>query len=151
MTGKIYRPCVVAAFINDKKELLVGRRKHLPAAWQLPQGGIEENERPDQAVFREVKEELGIEHFSIIRSAKDVYFYDFPKEATFSLSKKFAGQRQHWFLCHLISGYEPDLSRATDDEFDAIKWLSPKEILEQIIDWKKEVYERAFLEFALLP
>lgn len=150
MSGKNYRPCVVAAFVNEKNELLVGKRKHLPAAWQLPQGGIEEGEDPQKALFREVKEEIGIEHFEILASSKEPYFYDFPKDASFDLSKKFSGQKQYWFLCKIVDNFLPDLEKAIDDEFDEITWMPSKDLLNQIIHWKKEVYYKALLEFSLI-
>jgi putative (di)nucleoside polyphosphate hydrolase len=148
---KPYRPCVVALFFDPKtKLLLTGQRSKHPGAWQFPQGGVESGESYEDALGREVREELGIADFSILKTSEHFYFYDFPKEEKIPLAQKFKGQKQKWFLCALNPAHPPNLNLASDQEFNAISWENPKKILDGIISWKKPVYYLALKEFGLI-
>lgn len=144
-----YRKCVVAVFIDQQNRLLVGRRKGTKNSWQFPQGGVDSGESNNEALKREVKEEIGCEQFEIIRCANKLISYDFPEDATFKIAQKYRGQEQSWFLCRLPDGYTPDLSQATDDEFDALEWRSPNDILQSVIPWKKEAYLEGYRQLNL--
>ena len=149
MSGKTYRPCVVAVLEDDTGRLLVGQRSD-SKGWQLPQGGIDSDESPEQALRREVMEEVGIDQFHVIAQLEHPLRYTFPKDATFALSKKFLGQEQYWFHCRLLDGHPPNLEMATDDEFCGLDWLTPAQVVEKIIDWKKDVYTKALEQLGLL-
>lgn len=149
MAGKSYRACVVAVFINSENKLLVAQRKNYPGGWQFPQGGVDQGETFEQALKREMYEELGIKDFEILKDSQTLYRYDFPKELMAPIASKYKGQEQKWFLCRLKEGHEPDLSKASDEEFNDITWLNADEVIKHIIKWKKEVYQLALREFSL--
>ena len=66
-----YRKCVGIMILNDQKEILVGRRLDHPSGfWQMPQGGIDKNEIPEEAVWREMMEEIGTNNAQLIKSSK---------------------------------------------------------------------------------
>lgn len=147
MTGKTYRPCIVGVIINDEGKLLVGKRKNYNGGWQFPQGGVDEGESFEEALHREMKEELGISSLRILKSSQDLHRYDFPSELHAPIAKKFRGQEQKWFLCQLIPPAYPDLEKATDEEFSEIAWMFPKELMTHTIFWKIQVYRDALTEF----
>ena len=66
-----YRRCVGMMIINENNEILVGRRLDHPSGyWQMPQGGIDENENPNEAVWREMQEEIGTNNATMIKKSK---------------------------------------------------------------------------------
>ncbi len=146
---KPYRPCVVGVFVNEKKEVLVALRRD-KRAWQFPQGGVEDGESFKEALFREMKEEIGCDRFEIVTVAPEMLHYDFPEKSTIELAKVFRGQSQRWFLCKFHEGFGPNLDQCTSDEFLETKWSSPQEIAKTIIDWKKETYRRGLGLLGLL-
>ncbi len=139
MADKPYRPCVVGVFRNQQGLLLVGRRSDLPA-WQFPQGGIDSGEIPEEALYREMLEELGCDKFRILYASSHTITYDFPADLSTRVSRRYRGQRQYWFLCEFSADARPDLSKASSREFDDLGWISREEILGQIIAWKKQAY-----------
>lgn len=149
MVEKPYRPCVVGVFI-EKSKVLVAQRSDANKAWQFPQGGVEEGETYCEALFREMKEELGCNQFEIVEENPDLLTYDFPKEMGSKIAKEYKGQRQKWFLCQFISGHGPNLELASDKEFSSIKWIQASEVLGHVIWWKKDVYRQALTFFKLI-
>lgn len=139
MAEKPYRPCVVGVFRNPQGQLLVGRRADLPA-WQFPQGGIDSGETPEEALYREMMEELGCDKFRILYASSKTIAYDFPSDMTTRVSRRYRGQRQYWFLCEFSPPAAPDLRKASSREFDDLTWITPGEALSQIISWKKAAY-----------
>lgn len=139
-----YRKNVVGVFQNKEGKYLIGKRKDLENVWQFPQGGLDENESTEQAIRREMLEELGIRYFDIVKFTEKTVKYDFP-EGHFLIGKKgnFKGQEQTWFLLHLTNGEIPCLNRATDDEFSEFKWESLDQIIKGTISWKKSAYLEA--------
>jgi len=146
---KPYRPCVVAAIVRKDGHLLVGERANQPGAWQLPQGGIDEGESPEQAVLREVREETGTSSVTILSKASQSICYDFPPEMTTNISEVFRGQEQWWFCLELHSNGKLDLA-LSDGEFVNLDWRSPRDVLEGVISWKKIAYQRGFRQLGLL-
>lgn len=148
-----FRPCVLAVFTNERNLVLVAERVTPRGAWQFPQGGIEAGESPEQAIVREMKEELGLEPDELeilCRAARSVR-YEWPPERKTkgSYGEKFRGQDQVWFLLRLRSGAAPRLDLATDKEFRATEWVSPREALERIIDFKRDAYVAGLRELGL--
>ena len=94
---KPYRPCVVAVIQNQAGWLLVGERADHAGAWQLPQGGIDEGETAQEALFRELKEEIGTDQLELVRTSAVKIRYDFPAEVQRERMKAFRGQEQDWF------------------------------------------------------
>lgn len=146
---KPYRPCVVGVLINDSNLVLVAERSDTHT-WQFPQGGVEEGESSEQALHREMMEEIGCNDIDIIRKAPSKLHYDFPKGFKIKLAKHFRGQEQTWFLCSFKKGAGPDLTKSTDNEFVQTKWVSPEEAYKIIVDWKKPTYREGLSLLGLI-
>ena len=102
-----YRPNVAALVVNPAGSLLICERANIPGAWQFPQGGVDPGETPEQALFREVREEVGLEpqHYEVI-DRREGYRYLYPQEVRGKKLRKHGshGQEQTYFLCHLKAG-----------------------------------------------
>lgn len=142
MSSLPLRPCVVGVFVNDEGLLLVGERSDAPGAFQFPQGGIDPGESPQEALVREMREEIGVQRFEIVRAAAEWLGYDFPPNFHAKVARKFRGQTQKWFLLRLFSGELPDLSNATDQEFTSLRWMERDAIVRGVISWKRDAYSR---------
>lgn len=151
-----YRPNVGIVLLNGSNEVFWGKRvgQH---SWQFPQGGIQHGESPEEAMYRELHEEVGLlpEHVQIIGRTRDWLRYDVPEEflrrqtASRMQRASYRGQKQIWFLLRLI-GQDSDIQlRATDHpEFDAWRWHPYWIELATVVDFKREVYELALSELA---
>jgi putative (di)nucleoside polyphosphate hydrolase len=126
--------------MNDKGLFLVGERFDNSGAWQFPQGGIEEGEDPEEGLMRELAEELGDGCVDIIKRAPQPVAYHFPQHVDWPIAKKYCGQQQTWFLARYRPGHGPDLEKAKDREFRQLAWKSKQEIIDGIIEWKRECY-----------
>lgn len=141
--NKAYRPCVVAVIRNQLGQVLAGERSDAGGAWQLPQGGIDPGEEPDEALVRELREEIGSDRVRIVQRSAAWIRYDFPEQMSRDIMKKFRGQEQMWYLLEFQSGFTFDL-KAADGEFQNLKWMPVKDLIEGIIDWKKAAYIEGF-------
>lgn len=151
-----YRPNVGIVLLNKRNEVFWGKRvgQH---SWQFPQGGIQHGESPEQAMFRELHEEVGLlpEHVQIIGRTRDWLRYDVPEEylrrqhSSRLHRASYRGQKQIWFLLRLV-GLDSDIQlRASDHpEFDAWRWVPFWIQLDAVIDFKREVYQLALSELA---
>ena len=144
-----YRANVGIVVCNNKKKVLWAKRTN-EDAWQFPQGGINEGESPKEAMFRELKEEVGLEpsHVEIIARTKDWLRYDVPKNwIRRDWRDRYKGQKQIWFLLRL-TGCDSDVSlkNTKKPEFDAWRWDDFWSPIDQIIDFKRDVYEQALKE-----
>ncbi|MBC61066.1 MAG: RNA pyrophosphohydrolase [Zetaproteobacteria bacterium] len=141
MINKPYRSCILAVFINAKKKVLVGQRSDLKN-WQFPQGGVDKGETEKQALFREMKEEIGSDQFSIISQAPKLVSYKFPLDLKAPITKRFIGQEQRWFLCQFDKGFSFDLKKASSPEFTALEWVDLDFVFSNIVSWKQEAYQQ---------
>ena len=151
-----YRPNVGIVLLNSRNEVFWGKRvgQH---SWQFPQGGIQHGESPEQAMYRELHEEVGLlpEHVQIVGRTRDWLRYDVPEEylrrqhATRVHRAAYRGQKQIWFLLRLV-GLDSDIQlRASEHpEFDAWRWVPFWIQLDAVIGFKREVYELALSELA---
>lgn len=146
-----YRPCVLAVFTNREGLVLVAERTQPTNSWQFPQGGIDPGETPEVAVRREMREELGVKHLKIIGRTAGTIRYFFPAGLQTAIAQKYRGQDQVWFHLQLPPNEAPDLSQATDNEFQAIDWVSPVEALSRVVTFKREAYQQGLSELGLLP
>jgi len=144
-----YRPNVAIVIVNPKNQVFWGKRirEH---SWQFPQGGINPRETPEQAMFRELREEVGLQpnHVRILGRTRDWLRYEVPQHwVRREWRGSYRGQKQIWYLLRLI-GRDTDVSlRATDHpEFDAWRWHDYWVPLETVIDFKREVYRRGLTE-----
>lgn len=148
----LYRKGVGMMIINAKKEIFVGKRiDNNSDAWQMPQGGIDEDEDEDTAMFRELKEETGInsEFVRILGKSKDYYHYNLP----YKLQKKFwggkyLGQRQRWYVLEFLGEESAININTADAEFSQWKWISKNEIISKIVSFKRPLYEDVIKEFS---
>ncbi len=139
-----YRANVGIVITNDKQQILLAKR-YQQDAWQLPQGGIDSNETELEALFRELNEEVGLlpEHVKLIAKTPKWLRYDLPDHHIRRTQKPICiGQKQVWFLLQL-TGDDNDVKLNThgDIEFDDWVWVDYWHPIEEVIDFKKPVYE----------
>ena len=136
--------------LNANKEILVGRRLDHPSGyWQMPQGGIDENENPKEAVWREMMEEIGTNKAKLIKVSSQWINYDIPLETlkTLPWGHKYIGQRQKWFAFEFL-GEDEDINVGTDSpEFSEWKWAELDSIVCNIVPFKRNVYSVILEEF----
>jgi putative (di)nucleoside polyphosphate hydrolase len=142
----LYRPCVGVMFVNVEGKAFVGKRIDNREGdwWQMPQGGIDEDEEPGAALLRELAEETGAkpEHVEVLGQLEDELFYDLPDDLRGKLwGGCFVGQRQTWFLAR-FTGSDGDIDLEAHDppEFCEWKWVEPALLPELIVPFKREVY-----------
>ena len=149
MTKK-YRKCVGMMILNSNKEILVGRRLDHPSGyWQMPQGGIDDNENPKEAVWREMLEEIGTNKAELIKISNQWINYDIPSETlkTLPWGDIYIGQTQKWFA-FLFLGEDNDINVGTDNpEFSEWKWARMDSIVDSIVPFKRDVYAKILKEF----
>lgn len=147
-----YRLGVGLVIINDQLEIFTGRRLDNTKAWQMPQGGIDNNEIPLEAAYREMYEETGIRKskVALLKQTKTWYRYDLPQEIQNKFwGGKFRGQSQKWFLFKFI-GTEFDINIETkDQEFSDWKWSEKTEMLDSIVPFKRSLYQSVLKDFHL--
>ena len=151
-----YRPNVGAVLFNRAGKVFVARRADMPNAegpaggWQLPQGGIDANEDPRVAVFRELEEEIGTANAEILAEQPDWLRYDLPPHLVgVALGGKYRGQTQKWFALRFLGDdSEIDLTRDPDPEFDAWRWASLADLPAMAVGFKRAVYEVLARDFA---
>ncbi len=146
-----YRHGVGIIIVNSKRQVFLAKRIG-KNAWQFPQGGIKGSETPEQAMFRELKEEVGLleNDVKIIASTKRWLRYKLPPHLIRQYSKPICiGQKQKWFLLRLVNEEAQfNLLETDDPEFDSWAWVSYWHPLRQIIWFKRQVYNMALKEFA---
>ncbi len=149
MTSK-YRRCVGMMILNNIKEILVGKRLDHPSGfWQMPQGGIDENENPEEAVWREMMEEIGTNKAKLLKISSQWINYDIPSETlkTLPWGHKYIGQTQKWFAFQ-FTGEENDINVETvNPEFSEWKWTKINLIVNEIVPFKRDVYSTILKEF----
>ena len=146
-----YRRCVGMMIINNNNQILVGKRLDHPSGyWQMPQGGIDKNEIPEQAVWREMMEEVGTNKVKLIKKSANWISYDIPKETleTLPWGKKYIGQTQKWFAFKFL-GEDSDIDVGTKNpEFSEWRWSNYNLLVENIVPFKRKVYSKVLEEFA---
>ena len=134
---------VGAIVLNKNNKVLVGKRKDNPIdKWQMPQGGVDENEDLYSAMKRELYEETSITSFRLIREIHKWLTYELPENLKGKIWKgKFRGQKQKWFILRFI-GHEKEINvRTKNPEFIDWKWIEIEELPQRIVNFKKKVYE----------
>ena len=146
-----FRPNVGIVLLNTKNQVFWGKRIRTHS-WQFPQGGINYGETPEQAMFRELHEEVGLthDHVRIVARTRDWLRYEVPTHFIRRDARgHYRGQKQIWFLLQLV-GRDSDMNlRATDHpEFDAWRWNEYWIPLDVVIEFKRDVYQMALTELA---
>ncbi len=145
-----FRPNVGIVLCNDQGQVLWARRVGGQDAWQFPQGGIKRRESVEDALYRELFEEVGLESHSveILGRTSGWLRYRLPKRMRrHNSSPGFVGQKQKWFLLRMLQ--DDGLVRVDHSEtpeFDHWRWVSYWYPLGQVVDFKREVYRRALKE-----
>ena len=136
--------------VNAQGLVFVAKRIDMRAeAWQMPQGGIDEGEKPRLTALRELKEEIGTDKAEIIYESPDWYYYDLPDELIPKIWKgRFRGQRQKWFVMNFL-GSDSDIDIATEHpEFLEWKWVEPAQLPDLIVPFKRALYSTLVKDFA---
>lgn len=140
-----FRKNAAAIIENSEGLILAGERRNIRGAWQLPQGGVDEGETPEQAVLREIKEETGIdkEFLKVISHSSEVS-YLFPCTVHWGGRRgKYDGQRQTYFYLKIAdSGWKLNET----EEFVSFEWITKREMINRIVSFKKDCYLKAFKE-----
>ena len=145
-----YRKNVGIMILNENNEILVGKRLDHPSGfWQMPQGGIDDNENPEEAVWREMKEEIGTNNAELIKMSSQWVNYEIPQDTLDKLpwGKKYVGQTQKWFVFR-FTGQESDINVGTENpEFSEWKWATFSSLADNIVPFKRSVYKKILEEF----
>jgi putative (di)nucleoside polyphosphate hydrolase len=162
MSARVYRPCVGVALVNQAGDALIGHRKHKRAtevldarSWQMPQGGIDEGERPVEAAERELWEETSVRSIRLIAELPRWLNYDLPEGARGRWGGRYRGQTQKWFLFRFV-GQEDEIDvhhpagGAHDAEFDDWRWERFERLPDLVVPFKRKVYEEVAASFAPL-
>lgn len=146
-----YRPNVGIVICNRQGQVLWARRfgQH---SWQFPQGGINPGETPEQAMYRELYEEVGLyrKDVRILASTRNWLRYKLPKRLVrWETRPVCIGQKQKWFLLQLQSNEAAiNVQRSSTPEFDGWRWVSFWYPVRQVVSFKRDVYRRVMKEFA---
>ena len=134
--------------LNKDNKVFVGKRKDNPLdKWQMPQGGIDQNETPLIAMKRELVEETNIKSIEVLKEIENWLEYELPPNLLGKIWKgKFRGQKQKWFIVKFL-GQDKEIDLNTKNpEFIEWKWINYNDLPEVIVDFKKEVFKKLKLE-----
>ncbi len=146
-----YRRNVGVMLVNAAGHVFVGQRldSEVPA-WQMPQGGIDKGEEPQEAALRELEEEIGVSPSLVTVEAETEGWlsYDLPHDIVPRIWKgRYKGQEQKWFLLR-FNGEDSQVNIQTEHpEFSEWCWLPADEVLGQIVPFKRPVYEQVIAAF----
>jgi len=146
---EIYRPNVAMIIVSceypQKKDVFIAQRNDLTDIWQFPQGGIDEGEEVQEALFREMEEEIGTDSAQILAEYPEWISYDFPPKIAKSM-KPYKGQTQKYFLLKLGKDAKINL-QTKHPEFINYKFVSVEDILDFTPHFKQPVYEKVIHYF----
>lgn len=146
-----YRPNVGIILCNKAGRVFWAKRIGQDA-WQFPQGGIRESETPEQAMYRELYEEIGLrpEHVELIDCTREWLRYRLPKKYIRKHAKPLCiGQKQRWFMLRMVGGEEHlKLDCSDAPEFEGWRWVHYWHPVREVVFFKRKVYRQALREFA---
>ena len=128
--------------LNKQNKVFVAKRKDNPIdKWQMPQGGLDANEDYISAMKRELYEETSIKSIKVLKQLEGFFEYELPNNLIGIIWKgKYRGQKQKWFITKFI-GEEKEINLKTQNpEFIEWKWITPEELPNVIVDFKKNMY-----------
>ncbi|MCU7918945.1 MAG: RNA pyrophosphohydrolase [Candidatus Thiodiazotropha sp. (ex Dulcina madagascariensis)] len=148
-----YRPNVGIILCNGVRQLFLGRRIGQDA-WQFPQGGIKSDETPEQAMYRELLEEVGLrsDQVSIMGATRNWLRYRLPERYIRRHREPLCiGQKQIWFLLSAQCGEDAFcLDHSESPEFEEWRWVKYWQPIREVIYFKRNVYTQALEELAPL-
>ncbi|MCF8467424.1 MAG: RNA pyrophosphohydrolase [Sneathiella sp.] len=144
-----YRPCAGMMVVNNKRQVFVGRRIDMVTEhWQMPQGGIDHEEDPLEAAYRELEEEIGTRNVELIHRLEGWFIYDLPEDLIGKIWKgKYRGQKQKWFLFRFLGEDNEINIRTEHPEFSEWKWAELVELPQLIVPFKRDLYETIIQNF----
>ena len=138
------RKGVGVVLLNNKNKVFVAKRIDNPNNfWQMPQGGIDKDENPLDAAFRELKEETSIKNVELVQEIQNEITYNLPNNLLGIIWKgKFKGQTQKWYIMRFL-GTDNEINLKTNHpEFLEWKWIDIENITDKVVDFKLHVYEK---------
>ena len=140
---KDFRKGIGVFLINEKNQLWVGKRIDFKNDyWQMPQGGIDNDEDPREAMIRELGEEVGIKkNYEILMELEQWLSYllpDYLKKVVWE--GRYVGQIQKWFACRFYGKDEEINLETHKPEFKDWKWIKPQDVMKSVIPFKKKLY-----------
>jgi putative (di)nucleoside polyphosphate hydrolase len=146
---KLYRPNVAAVVVSPEypevKKIMIAERSDITGVWQFPQGGIDKGESSEEALFRELEEEIGTKKVEVVAEYPEWITYDFPSHVAKRM-KPFSGQKQRYYLVRLKKKAVINLD-TKHPEFISHKFVAVDELFEHIAHFKKPVYEQVIKHF----
>jgi putative (di)nucleoside polyphosphate hydrolase len=150
------RDGVGMVLLNDANKIFVGKRNRanrkmvswfLNKPWQMPQGGIEGDERPVDAVLRELQEETGVKSVKVLAETDDWLEYKVPNNLR-RRDSELVGQRQKWFLLKFLGDDdEINVNYSDHSEFDVWRWMHLPNIIRLSVHFKRKLYIDVFRQF----
>ena len=130
--------------LNHKNNVFVGKRIDNPKnSWQMPQGGVDQNENLLQAAKRELEEETGVKSVKLIKELDGWFKYDLPKYLLGKLWKgKYRGQKQKWFVMKFLGKTDEINVKTKNPEFLDWKWVKFSILSNIVVDFKVAIYKR---------
>lgn len=143
----LFRPNVAGILLNMGNEMLIAERAHIRGSWQFPQGGVDPGESLEEALYRELEEEIGVKarHIQLL-DRKGGYRYEFPKgRLKYGI---YGGQEQVYYLCRFL-GRDEDINIETKHrEFGRWRWIKPEKFdMAWVPKFKREVFQRVLRDF----
>ncbi len=140
-----YRPNVAAVILSpnypNEVKYFLGKRKGVRRAWQFPQGGIDGDETPTEALLRELEEEIGTRNVDIIAEYPEWISYEFPSSKSDTIYP-FIGQTQKYFLVKLKEEADIALDSYIKPEFEEFTFVSESELFKKALYMKRRAYRR---------
>ena len=130
--------------LNHENNVFVGKRiDHPQNSWQMPQGGVDQNENFLQAAKRELEEETGIKSVKFIKELDGWFKYDLPKYLLGKLSKgKYRGQKQKWFVMKFLGKPDEINVKTKNPEFFDWKWIELSKLPNVAVHFKVDIYKK---------
>jgi len=143
---------VGVVLLNHENNIFVGKRIDNPkSSWQMPQGGVDQNESFLQAARRELEEETGIKSVKLIKALDGWLKYDLPENLLGKLwNGKYRGQKQKWFVMKFIGKPDEINVKTKNPEFFDWKWIKPSELTKIAVNFKVDIYKKIKEELSSL-
>ena len=143
---------VGVVLLNSDNKVFVGKRIDNPVNfWQMPQGGVNDNENLLYAANRELKEETGVESVKFIKEIDNWLTYELPKNLLGKIWEgKYRGQKQKWFIMRFVGNEEEINIKTKNAEFLKWKWIDANQLLNVVINFKLDVYKSIIKELNIL-